>query len=304
MKVLIIGLGSIAKKHINAIKLIDDKALIYALRSGYSAIQVENVINFYDDNEVNRIKPDFCIISNPSSNHYEAIKKVIEFKIPLFIEKPIFIKIGTLEKDLVTKILESNLPNYVACNLRFLNSLKELKKIVRKERINEVNVYCGSYLPEWRPEQNYKTIYSAIKEMGGGVHLDLIHELDYTYWMFGTPLNTYKCLRNTSSLEIETCDYANYVWQYETFTASIILNYYRQDAKRSLEIITSDNIYVVDLFHNTICQNNQLVYQSDQRITETYYEQLKFYVENILEKKTTFNQVDEAYKVLELCINS
>ena len=69
---------------------------------------------------------------------------------------------------------------------------------IRNKIINEINVYCGSYLPDWRPETNYKNIYSSYKNKGGGVHLDLFHEVDFIYWIFGNPDTIYNFLSNKS----------------------------------------------------------------------------------------------------------
>ena len=88
MKVLIIGLGSIAKKHINAIKQIDPSAELYALRSTSISEQYENVKNVFSIDECPEI--DFVIISNPTAFHADAIKKVASLKKHLFIEKPPF----------------------------------------------------------------------------------------------------------------------------------------------------------------------------------------------------------------------
>ena len=48
-----------------------------------------------------------------------------------------------------------------------------------------VQAQNSSYLPDWHPYENYKESYAAKKELGGGVVLTSIHELDYLYWLFG-----------------------------------------------------------------------------------------------------------------------
>merc|ERR1711879_356202 len=129
---------------------------------------------------------DFAIISNPTSLHYKTIASLIPFGFPLFIEKPVL----SSTKDtaiLEEKIKNNSIVSYVACNLRFHPAIVFLKGEMTKRKPIEFNVYCGSYLPNWRPEQDYRTNYSAIKALGGGVHLDLIHELDYTYYLLGKP---------------------------------------------------------------------------------------------------------------------
>ena len=88
MNVLIIGLGSIAKKHIIAIRELYADAIIYALRSSKNSEQFENIRDIFSLEEL-IVKPDFIIISNPTHLHEEALLKSIEFGCPLFIEKPV-----------------------------------------------------------------------------------------------------------------------------------------------------------------------------------------------------------------------
>ena len=288
MKVLIIGLGSIALKHIKALQELYPSVVIYALRrKGELSKKLEGVIEIFDMDEIAVDTLSFILISNPTSVHYDTIQKVIRYKKPLFIEKPIF---GTLSKeanDLVMEVERQGISTYVACNLRFLESIAKTKELLVGKRVNEVNVYCGSYLPDWRPNVDFRKVYSANKEMGGGVHIDLIHELDYVYWLFGTPIHTQFFFSNKSSLNITAYDYANYLWEYDDFSVSVVLNYYRRDSKRTLEILTDEGTYLVDLLRNNISYNDEIVFQSSQLSLETYTAQMQFFVEEILNKQNS-----------------
>lgn len=303
MKVLIIGLGSIAKKHIAALHQLDKTAEIFALRSNSSSkSDLSGVVDIYNLNDINVSYFDFVLISNPTSEHFSTIQHLVEFNIPLFIEKPLFSEINQGTQTLVDEIEAKGITTYIACNLRFLDCIKELKTLLKDEKINEVNVYCGSYLPDWRPGEDFRTVYSANKEMGGGVHIDLIHELDYVYWLFGNPDQTNSFFSNTSSLQISAYDYANYLWTYKTFSASIILNYFRKDSKRSIEVVTDNGTYYVDLLKNSIEFNNKCIFASSNRIADTYYNQIEFFVDNILKGKEKFNTIEEANTILKLCM--
>lgn len=304
MKILIIGLGSIAMKHINAIQKLVKNCSIYALRSqGNSHKDIKaGINNIYEISEIDMETIDFVIVANPTALHYKTIKKLIIFDRPLFIEKPLFSKITEETQHLITTISKKNITTYVACNLRFLDSIIEIKNIIKKERVNEVNVYCGSYLPDWRPSLDFRKVYSAHKELGGGVHIDLIHELDYIYWLWNEPLERKSFFSNRSSLNITSFDYANYLWIYNDFSVSIILNYYRKDSKRSLEIITESGTYMVNLLENTIAKNGTIIYSSAQRIQDTYKSQMEYFIGSVLQAKESFNTVEEANRILELCI--
>ncbi|XTB52010.1 Gfo/Idh/MocA family oxidoreductase [Fusobacterium nucleatum] len=303
MKVLIIGLGSIALKHIKALQELYPSVVIYALRrKGEPSKGIKGVVEVFDIDEIIMDTLSFILISNPTAVHYQTIKEVIAYKKPLFIEKPLFGALSKEAKELITEVEKQEIPTYVACNLRFLECIAKVKELIVGKRINEVNVYCGSYLPNWRPNVDFRKVYSANKEMGGGVHIDLIHELDYVYWLFGTPTCTQSFFSNKSSLNITAYDYANYLWEYDDFSVSVVLNYYRRDSRRTLEILTDEGTYLVDLLKNNISYNDEIVFQSSQLSLQTYIAQMQFFVEEILNKQTKFNTIVEGYKVLKLCL--
>jgi predicted dehydrogenase len=303
MKVLIVGFGSIARKHVQALVEIDPMVEIYALRSNPEAATEPFVHNVFSMDLAKGLNVDFIIIATPTFMHHKNIHELLALGAPLFIEKPLSNNLAV--KEVLPLVTGKKLPTYIACNLRFLDSLKFLKDeiLVNNVRINEINVYCGSYLPDWRPQQNFRESYSSSPEKGGGAHLDLIHELDYLYWLFGKPARVNKLLRNKSALNIESVDYANYLLEYKDFAASVILNYYRRDAKRTLEILTDQETILVDILSNSVYRNNIKVYQSDQHILATYNLQLRYFMDNVLtDKENTFNSIKEAFEVLTICL--
>lgn len=304
MKVLIVGLGSIARKHIEALRNIEPLILIYAWRSSNTSKPWEGVLDLFSWEEVQNEVFDFAIISNPTSEHKASITQLLELQIPLFIEKPLFHQLAI--EHIVKETEQQGILTYVACNLRFLQALSYVKEYIGKKspRINEVDVYCGSYLPDWRQGIDYKRNYSAIPELGGGVHIDLIHELDYIYWLFDFPLAIRKTFTNSSSLDIQSYDYANYCLSYPSYNVSVILNYYRRDAKRTLEIICEEETIEVDLIKNSVVINKELVFQSDERIIDTYSKQMTYFIKCLRENKSTFNTIGDAYKVLQICLQS
>jgi predicted dehydrogenase len=308
MKVLIAGFGSVAKKHYHALLQSEPSVGFVALRSNTSKEPIQNVLSIYNTSELRLNAPyDFAIISNPTNKHEETIELLLELRCPLFIEKPLF---HTLNSErILNKIAGYGIITYVACNLRFLDSLIFLKeKLLPNIKVNEVNVYCGSFLPEWRQGVDYKTVYSAHSDQGGGVHLDLIHELDYSFWLFGKPLNVTSHRRSKSTIDIDAIDYANYFLEYDRFAVNIILNYYRKDKKRSIELVCSEDTYLVDLCTNSVSSTKELLFRSKQDVTDTYKKQMEYFIEIINSPSgkngEIMNNVEEAFEVLKICLTN
>lgn len=303
MKVLIIGLGAIARKHIKVLYEIDPNVELVTLRSGKNNVEEENLRQIFSYESIQNEEFSFAIISNPSHMHKETINKLIKYNIPLFIEKPVHSSVDLSEQ--IDKIKKAGIKTYVACNLRFLDSIKYFKSRCgnpNSKRINEINVYCGSYLPEWRPATDFRKHYSVNPEAGGGVHLDLIHEIDYIYWIFGKPDNVRRYFSNKSSLNINSIDYANFLLEYKDFTVNIILNYYRRDPKRSLEVIFDNETWFIDLINNNIKNSIEILFESNQRIIDTYKDQMVYFINTINNDVKPFNTINDGYETLKICL--
>ena len=304
MRVLIIGLGSIAKKHILALRSLSEEFKIFALRSSLNSSKYEDVINIYSlDNAVY----DFAIISNPTHLHFKYIKLLASKSIPLFIEKPAVHSLDNID-EIINLVKNKKVLTYVACNLRFHPCIKFLKeKLVNNEfKINEINVYCGSYLPDWRPGKDFKYIYSANSNLGGGVHLDLFHEIDYVIWLFGQPKYYNSLKRNVSTLSIDSIDYANYILQYEKFTTSIILNYYRKRAKREIEIVFDLITWNINLINNTIkTDEGEVIFETKNfDISQTYKSQLSYYIDCLKIRNKPMNSIEDSIPALKICLDN
>lgn len=305
MNILIIGLGSIAKKHVLAINKIITKATIYAYRSTANGENINGIINLNSLDSIDFVI-NFIIISNPTSLHEETIIRCLKFNCPLFIEKPALLDLRNANV-IIKQLKNANIATYVGCNMRFHPSLIFLKKLILNlgSNINEVNVYFGSYLPDWRPGRDFRQIYSSNPILGGGVHLDLIHELDYCIWIFGNPIFSRRLLRNTSSLNIESIDFANYSLVYQKFNVDIKLNYYRKDSKREIEIITSDDTIIADLNKNRVYSliTGKTYFEQPFDICDTYFEQMKYFLNRMNSATGLMNTLEESVEILKIALN-
>ena len=303
MKVLIIGLGSIAHKHIAALKTLMPDCKIYALRSNRLGSEAEGVSNCYSLAEVpSDIR--FIIISNPTSLHLQTIKEVSHFGAPLFVEKPPIDSLNHVD-DLTRLVRSLEIPTYTAFNLRFHPVIQWLKDNIEFFRVIEVNAYCGSYLPDWRPDKDYRKVYSARKELGGGVHLDLTHEIDYLVWIFGNPVASNSTKRKISNLEVDSVDSAKYWLEYETFTVNLTLNYFRKDSKRLVEIVTDLTTLECDLLSNKVTdlvKDEVLFETSNFTSSDTYKMQMKYFMDCLETKTQPMNSLLQSMRTIEVCL--
>jgi len=291
-KILIIGYGSIGKKHANIIKNYFKNYHLYILTSQ----KITNLVNIKSLENIKNINPDFVIISSETHKHYKHLsflEKNFKNK-KILVEKPLF------DKKINFKIKKNKV--FIAYNLRFHPILNFLKKEIRNKVIWSTNINCSSYLPNWRLNRDYRKTYSASKKKGGGVVLDLSHEIDYLIWLFGDIKNFSKNMNKISNLKINSEDYLSILGKTDrNIYFNLSLNYYSLLSRREI-IIDGKNFSVfADLINNfCLIKKGNRIFKKNfkiQNLNITFKDQLDSFLNN---KGSHICSYDEGVKVMNL----
>ncbi len=186
---------------------------------------------------------DYVVIATPTGNHGVALRALCDahYRGLTLVEKP-------LVAHLDTDVPRPQGPVFVAYNLRFHPALQRLKRELQVQTVLSASAYAGQYLPQWRPEQDYRRSYSASPEEGGGVLRDLSHELDYLIWLLGPWQSATGTISRTGTLEIRTEDSVSLLARTERCPLlHLELNYLDRVGQRTLTIHTRDHTYALDL---------------------------------------------------------
>jgi len=244
VKVLLIGYGSIGKRHFEILKNLKIVSQIDLVTKQ----NIEQVKCFKALGDVSELESyDYFVISSETVKHYEQLRylcsKVKNKRI--LVEKPLYDK--THEDISLNNIV------YTAYNLRFHPVLVQLKKLLEGEKIYYANVFCGQYLPNWRPGRNYQESYSADSKKGGGVLRDLSHELDYTNWLFGKLQKIDAISTKVSDLKIRSDDIFTAVGVTENkVIVNLTMDYLSKHPIRKLIVHTQNLTVEADVINYTI----------------------------------------------------
>lgn len=304
LKVLFVGMGSIGKRHIrNLIRFCDTQLKIDLLRHGNGELSkdiTDSISNTYYDS---RDLPDdynVVFVTNPTSSHYETIKALCGKTDHMFIEKPVFQKTINHLNDIP---LKSESIYYVAAPLRYCPVIMNLKKYVNLNEVYSARAITSSYLPDWRKNCDYRNVYSAHKEMGGGVSLDLIHEIDYLTFLFGMPNEVLNMNGKFSHLEIDSDDLSVYLLKYSDKLVEIHLDYFGRDTSRILELYCKEYTAYCDLINNSIrivYPEKEILYRLGEDLE--YEEEMKNFLRMINHEVENKNDIIHANEILRLAI--
>lgn len=258
-KIAFVGLGSIATRHLKNVHAYlasqRDSCTVDLYRSSLGRPLAEELQPFvnntylYADEIPAERKYDVVFVTNPTSMHYDTVERFVAHTKSLFIEKPVF---DSTEVD--EKIFETikDIPSYVACPLHYNAVLQYVKQNVNPDDVICARAMSSSYLPDWRPRQDYRKTYSAHKNMGGGVSIDLIHEWDYLTWLFGMPTEYHSMIKKVSNLEIDSDDLAIYIGKNDKTSFELHLDYFGRQTQRTLDLFTADDTIHCDLIAGTV----------------------------------------------------
>jgi len=252
LKFLIVGFGSIGKRHFDNLKQIED-VKVSVLTSRRLKIPDAKVYSSLEETRSEHF--DAVFITNETALHIPTALAFAERGSNLFIEKPLS---NSLEKvdELIDTVNRNNLRVMIGCNMRFHPAIQSVKDLIQKGEIGRVvsaRIEAAQYLPDWRPGRNYRDSYSAKEEKGGGVILDLIHELDYAFWFFGKARKVVSFSGKRSDLEIDAEDLTETLVEFDNgILCQVHLDYIQRCPSRNIKLIGTEGTIFADLTTNKI----------------------------------------------------
>lgn len=302
MKVCFVGTGSIGKRHIRNLIFIAQKENVplelHLLRSSRTSLEpdVQDAAAriCYAASELDA-QYDAIFITNPTYLHYPVMRELRGKAAFFFVEKPVFDRV-----DLDITPFAGDAVYYVACPLRYTNVLRRAAEILRDCRVLSVRAICSSYLPDWRPGTDYRKCYSAHREQGGGVRIDLIHEWDYLTGLFGFPERVMQLYGQYSALEINSEDLAVYLAQYPDKLIELHLDYFGRQTRRSCEVFTDEAVYCFDLTNRCIFRNGVVTERFEELPNDMYLAEMAYFCKMVQGTAENPNPISHALRTMRI----
>lgn len=245
-RILIVGHGSIGKRHLRLVRESLPKADIRVLRHR-SCNDVPMCANgiFTNIEDACNFAPQVSVVANPAPFHVDTAVALLAAGSHVLVEKPLAHTVESAQA-LLSAARDYNQLLQVGYNLRFLDSLEKFKELIRADMIGNIySVRCevGQSLPTWRPGADYRHGVSANKDLGGGVLLELSHELDYLRWIFGEINWVSAWTGRQSFLNIDVEDSAHLILGFAPnslgygLVGTLNLDFIRQDKTRVCTVI-------------------------------------------------------------------
>jgi len=207
--ILIVGLGSIGRRHLANLRALGWPHIrLCRTRRQYDA-QLDGVPIDYDLPTALSRRPNAVIVSNPSALHMTVALEAARAGAHLLIEKPLSHDVDGID-DLESLLDDRGLSALVGFQFRFNPGLRQIHAWLRAGAIGTVvsaQVHWGEYLPDTHPWEDYRAGYAARPELGGGVLLTLSHPFDYLRWLLGEidHVSTIESRRDMLGLSVDTC---------------------------------------------------------------------------------------------------
>ena len=328
--ILMIGLGGAGQRHLRIFReLLPKETKFIAFRAkkstpllntDFTVDKTSNIENKYNIqlidtiDEAFKLKPDLVIISNPTSLHYEVALAASKRGLNIFLEKPFSHTLEGFEK-FRTNVLKNNLLFFMSFQRRYHKLIVQINELIKSGRLGKiisVSIQVASYVPNWHPYENFRNLYACKKELGGGVLLTEIHEIDLCYQFFGMPNWVFCSGGNYSNFSLEVEDTVSAILSYPNFNINLSLSFMQQPNRRSINIYGT-NAFIESNFETCSLRfkdhdsgeeilHNESNYTND----DMFYAQAKYFLNefNLSNVEAELNAAYSSMLIVEACKKS
>lgn len=311
---LVLGAGSIGKRHIANLRHLGVEHLwVYDPQAERMAEARARwgVRPFERLEEALAAGPYAVLVCSPPVYHIPQALAAARAGAHLFIEKPLAASLDGVD-ELLAEVETRGLRTLVGCNFRFHPGLQRLRALLAQGTLGEVlfaRAVFGQYLPDWHPWEDYRRGYSARRDLGGGIVLDRIHELDYLVWLFGPVAQARGLVVHTGSLEIETEDLAEGWLRFQNgVTASLHVDYLNRRYTCRAEVLGTEGTAWWDFGSHSLrvyragTQEEQTWAWPRYQVNEMYVAEMAHFLRVLAGEEESLKDLRQARHILETAL--
>ena len=317
MKILIVGCGSIGKRHLRNLLTIGIKheniSCVETRQDRVTEVKnygIERVYSNLDSALIDK-NYDAAIICSPTSLHIEQCNILSSKKVNLMIEKPLSRNLEGIE-ILKRNVKENNLVVLMAYIFRFTPQVQMIKKLIQENALGKIYYVRGEfseYLPDWHPYEDYRSFYMAEKSMGGGSILDQSHIFDLVHYLLGGFKNVKAYNSKISNLELNADDISELIVEMNSgVIASLHTDIFGRQHQKFLEIKGENGNIKWDFYKNEVS-----IYDPKDKAVKifkkfptdfnlTYINEIKHFLECCQNKKKTFASLEDGIDTMKLIL--
>ncbi|MGH9512488.1 MAG: Gfo/Idh/MocA family protein [Terriglobales bacterium] len=313
MRAIVVGGGSIGFRHLKNLKLLGIEELglieINEKRRGELATAC-GATPFTSLADGLEWLPDFAVVCTPNHLHMQQTLEIAQRGCHVFVEKPLsHTTVGLAQ--LCNLVDSQKLVSLVGCNMRFHPGPSKVKELIEQNacgRILFARIHAGFYLPEWRPNADYRDNYAAREDTGGGCILDGIHEIDLARWYLGDVTEVFCLADHLSSLVIDTEDVATLICRHSSGVVSEIhLDYVQRTYQRGCQIVGETGSIFWEFGEKQVrwydagpAQWTNFSQPDDWKLNQMYVDEMQHFLDCVQSGQKTALPISEAISVMKI----
>lgn len=242
---LIVGAGSVGKRHLNNFAALGCQATLVDPRADRrrEAEALNGVLAAHatiEDAFAKGADYEGAVICSPTRFHVEQTSLALRHKLPVLLEKPVSIALAEAE-SLRVSVAASGIPLLLGYTWRWSLPLRRVRALLDQGVVGAVHhahFHMSAHLADWHPWERYQDFFMASKEQGGGALLDESHWIDLMIWCFGMPTEIYGAVGKLSGLEIDSDDCVDLIAAFGSKLSVVIhLDLFGRPHERSLRFV-------------------------------------------------------------------
>jgi predicted dehydrogenase len=275
-RVAVVGRGSAASRTLRILRDMGMSNLFHVASSPMEGFE-GNHLPSLESMSVSDV--DWVFDCSPASTRVKHAEILAGNGLPTIFEKPLAVN-STAGKRVLELFSAQGVRVRAGYNLRRRHAFDFVRKTLASSSLGvleKAEISVGQYLPDWRPDRDYRSTVSARKSLGGGVLLELSHDINYPVGFWGRVLELNGETRHSGELEIDVEDWAEARLRFESDAAppdvTVTLDFLRRSPERWCRIFGQKSNLYWDLLDNRVVistPSGDSVHHFDDSLDDTY----------------------------------